>query len=182
MGSLVSEQHAFVILLLLHCCGIVFPCQASTSLSLHPDGLDCCTEPSLLMSWLGKWGRTNTVKCQKCQDPGSLVYSDAPPTKFFNISYKCTPQMFMLKLQLVSCLHWIRKANIYRLFLCSLCYSPIRRYAAFCTWYITEFNQAHLDFHGTTLEYGIVASHCEDIMGPQLSNHSPCHLHSLKYE
>lgn len=29
------------------CCGIVFLCQASTSLSLHPDGLACCTEALL---------------------------------------------------------------------------------------------------------------------------------------
>lgn len=74
------------------CCGIVFLCQASISLSLHPDGLACCAEPllryvSLLMSWVGKQCRTNAVKCQKCQDLSPLN-SYAPPTKFLNMNYQ----------------------------------------------------------------------------------------------
>lgn len=118
------------------CCGIVFLCQVSTSLSLHPDRLHCCTEPllqyvSLMTSWLRKWVWTNAVECQKHKDP-SQVNSDAPPTYvFLQIIYIHTPT-FMLKLQLLSCSHWI---FFHVCLSCSLVFTGM---SAFFTWHTTD--------------------------------------------
>lgn len=80
-----SERHAFVILLLLlhllwDCVSvsskyIIIPSPRRISVLLRAFSSDM----SLLMSWLGKQGWTNAVKCHKCQDP-SPESSDAPPT------------------------------------------------------------------------------------------------------
>lgn len=62
-----------------------------------------------------------------------------------------SPRMFILKLQLVSCLHWSNKKSMHFLGLCvsrSHTLSPVHRCA---------FDQAHLDFH-TTLEYVIMGT------------------------
>lgn len=87
------------------CCGIVFLCQASTSLSLHPDGLACCSEPLLRyvsLSWWAGWGNRveqillNTKKCQDLFP----VCSVAPPTKkkklqIINVRPKCLSLQFL---------------------------------------------------------------------------------------
>ncbi len=164
-------------------CGIVFLCQASTSLSLHPDGLACCTEPllryaSLLMSWLGKQGWANAVKCQKVS--GSIS-SDSPPTyQVFKYSLY-TPQMFMLELQKApvctgseKCIYFLSCVSSHLIFSCSQVCSFL------CVTH--DCIQYRLDFHVTTLEYVIVVFRCEAITGPLLSNHSPWHPHSLQHE
>lgn len=110
MGSLVKHFNRSLLFCCNTCCGIVFLCQASASLSLRPDGLACCSDPQLryvflLMSWLGKRGWTIAAKCQKCQDP-SLVNSDACPTKQ-PIMNACTSQMYDYFLSLLFALYLI---------------------------------------------------------------------------